>query len=362
MTRSADKSILYLALTLFIGGAIILFSASMVLSYKNFGFIGTYAIRQFLSGGIVGGAALYACSRIRYRAWKKLALPLMLISFILLALLFIPNLGYSFGGARRWLKIGPVNFQPSELLKLSFIIYLASWLDTRRKDTATLSRGMIPFAIMLAVIAIFLVMQPDIGTLIVILITAGMMYILGGGKASQIAGLCLAGLVLFFLLIQMYPYQQRRLAVFLDPLRDPKGAGYHINQASIAIGSGGFRGLGFGKGLQKYHYLPEPMGDSIFAIFAEETGFLGTSILTGLFFALFVKGIAIARSAPDAFGKLLAAGISVGIMTQAFVNMAAISGLLPLTGIPLPFISYGSSSLAVTMASVGILLNISRYT
>lgn len=362
MTRPVDKSILYLVLTLCIGGMVILFSASMVLSYKNFGFIGSYALRQFLSGGIAGGIALYACSRIRYRIWKKLALPIILVSFILLALLFIPHLGYSSGGARRWLKMGPVNFQPSELLKISFIIYMASWLDARRKDAATVSRGMIPFAIMLAVVGIFLVMQPDIGTLIVILITAVMMYILGGGKASQIVALCLAGLALFFLIVQMNPYQQRRIKAFLDPAGDPRGASYHISQASIAIGSGGFWGLGFGKSLQKYHYLPEPMGDSIFAIFTEETGFLGASILAAIFFFLFAKGMAVARRAPDAFGKLLAAGISVGIMTQAFINMAAISGLLPLTGIPLPFISYGSSSLVVTMASVGILLNISRYT
>lgn len=361
MARPVDKSILCLVLALFAGGMMILFSASMVLSYKNLGFIGSYALRQLLAGGIAGGVLLYGCSRIRYRAWKKFALPLTFLSFILLALLFIPHLGYSFGGARRWIKIGPVNFQPSELLKISFIIYLASWLDTRRRDAATVSRGMVPFAIMLAVVGVFLVMQPDIGTLIIILITAGMMYILGGGKASQMAGLCLAGLALFFLVVQMYPYQQKRIAVFLDPQRDPRGAGYQINQASIAIGSGGFWGLGFGKSLQKYHYLPEPMGDSIFAIFAEETGFFGASILAGLFFTLFIKGIAVARRAPDAFGKLLAAGISVSIMAQAFINMAAISGLLPLTGIPLPFLSYGSSSLAVTMASVGILLNISRY-
>ena len=151
------------------------------------------------------------------------------------------------------------------------------------------------------------------------------------------------------------------MRVFLNPGLDPQGAGYQVAQARIAIGSGGFFGMGFGKGVQKYQYLPEPMGDSIFAIFTEEMGFLGASSLIGLFFFLFVKGCAIARNAPDVFGKLLAAGIAIGIMTQAFVNMAAISGLLPLTGIPLPFVSYGGTSLAVMLASTGILMNISRH-
>ncbi len=362
MTRSVDTSLLTLTCVLLVGGLLVLLSASMVLSYKNFGFIGSYAIRQVLFGGLIGGIGLYVCSRVRYRIWKKLALPLVLVSFILLALLFIPQLSYAFGGARRWIKIGPVNFQPSELLKISFIIYLASWLDTRRREVVSISHGMIPFALMIAVVGVFLLMQPDIGTLGVILFTAGMMYFLGGGKISQMVTLSLFGMALLYLVVQLAPYRLSRISVFLNPGNDPRGAGYQITQASIAIGTGGFWGLGFGKSLQKYHYLPEPMGDSIFAIFVEETGFFGASLLMLLFSAFFIKGLAIARSAPDAFGKLLAAGISIGIMAQAFINMAAISGLMPLTGIPLPFISYGGTSLAITMASIGILLNISRYT
>ncbi len=362
MTHPVDKSLLLLTLSLLVGGLLVLLSASMVLSYKNFGFIASYALRQSAAGGIVGVLLLWICSRVPYRRWKKIALPLMLISFALLALLFIPSLGSVYGGAHRWIKFGPLSFQPSELLKFAFIIYLASWLNSRRREVESVSHGMIPFAIMIVIVSIFLAMQPDVGTLGVILCTAGMMYFLGGGKISQIVTLTLFGLVLFYLLVQIAPYRLARIAVFLDPARDPRGAGYQISQASIAIGSGGFWGLGFGKSLQKYHYLPEPMGDSIFAIFAEETGFLGAAILIALFSALFLKGLAIARRAPDAFAKLLAAGISTSIMAQAFINMAAISGLLPLTGIPLPFISYGGTSLVVTMASIGVLLNISRYT
>ncbi|TSD03780.1 MAG: cell division protein FtsW [Parcubacteria group bacterium Greene0714_36] len=361
-THPIDRSLLYIVLGLFVAGLLILTSASLTLSYKNFGSIGGYALRQLLSGGALGLVAMAVTSRVPYRVWRKWALPLLLCSFVLLALLFVPQLGFSSGGATRWLHLGPISFQPSELLKLAFIIYLASWLDARRREAASVSYGMIPFIIMLSVVGVFLIMQPDMGTLVVIVATAVLLYFLGGGKKSQVVTLVFLGIAMFYLLIQVAPYRFDRVRVFFNPDFDPQGAGYQITQAGIAIGSGGFFGLGFGKGLQKYQYLPEPMGDSIFAIFAEETGFLGAAALVGLFFFLFARGLVVARNAPDVFGKLLAAGITVGIMTQAFVNMAAISGLLPLTGIPLPFVSYGSSSLAVMLASAGILMNISRHT
>lgn len=362
MIRVVDKPLLIITLALSIAGFLILASASMVVSQKNFGTIGYYTMRQFLYGVIVGVTALFITSRIPYRIWRRISLPLMIISFLFLALLFIPNLSYVAGGARRWFRFGLLNFQPSEVLKLSFIIYLASWLDARRREVASVSYGMIPFAMMLAIVGVFLVMQPDIGTLGVIVATAGILYFLGGGRVSQIATLSVFGLILGYFLIQFAPYRLARLMVFLKPGFDPQGLGYQINQAFIAIGSGGFFGTGFGKSLQKYNYLPEPMGDSIFAIFAEELGFLGVAIFIGLLGFLCWRGFRIAARAPDVFGKLLAAGISIGITTQAFINIAAISGLLPLTGIPLPLVSYGSTSLVMTLASVGILLNISKYT
>lgn len=362
MSHAIDRSLLWTTLALFIGGLLILTSASMVLSYKTFGSIGGYALRQLAFGGGVGLAAMLVASRLPYRIWRRIALPLLLVSFALMAMLFIPQLGFAAGGATRWLRLGPITFQPAEVLKLSFIIYLASWLDARRREVASVSYGMIPFLLMLSVVSVFLAMQPDIGTLFVIAVTAGLMYFLGGGKVSQVITIVLLGVAGFYLLARLAPYRIARLLVFLNPWLEPQGAGYQITQAFIAIGSGGFAGLGFGRGLQKYQYLPEPMGDSIFAIFAEEMGFLGVLVLVALFAFLFWKGMRLAGRAPDVFGKLLASGIAIGIMTQAFVNMAAISGLLPLTGIPLPFVSYGGTSLAVTLASVGILMNISRYT
>lgn len=356
-----DYPFFYLTLTLSAVGLLILSSASMAIAYKDFGSLYYYTFRQLLLGGIGGFGLFFLFQRVPYRIWKRLALPLMIISFILLAMVFIPELSYSWGGARRWLRIGSFSVQPSEILKFSFLIYLASWLDARRKEVTSVSYGMIPFALMVSIIGVFVMMQPDMGTFLVILATAALLYSLGGGKFTQMFALFCFGAVICYFLIQLSPYRLERILVFLNPASDPKGSGYQINQALIAIGSGGFWGRGFGQGLQKYNYLPEPMGDSIFAIFAEETGFIGILLLITLYGAFLWRGLYIAKRAPDIFGRLLAAGMVSGILVQAFVNMAAISGLLPLTGIALPFVSYGGTSLMITLAMAGIVLNISRY-
>lgn len=357
----ADRPFLYVTLALFIIGFIILSSASMAIAYKEHGSIVYYTLRQIMLGGVMGLVALFFCQLIPYRHWKHLALPLIIISFILLSLIFIPSLSYGAGGARRWLKFGSISFQPSEILKLGFVIYLASWLDARRKEMSSISYGVMPFVLMISIIGVFLMMQPDFGTFGVILATAGIMYFLGGGNISQMGSMFAFGAVICYFLIQLAPYRLARILVFLNPTYDTKGMSYQINQALIAIGSGGFWGLGFGRSLQKYNYLPEPMTDSIFAIFAEEMGFIGVCAIVMLFLFFFFRALQIAKKAPDIFGRLLAAGLVVSIIMQAFINMAAISGLLPLTGIVLPFISYGGTSLVVTMGMAGIILNISKY-
>lgn len=360
MLKTIDKPLLISTLILLIGGILILASASMVVAKNDFGSVWYYTLKQLVNGILVGSFTLFFTAWLPYRTWKKLSLVLMLFSFGMLALLFIPETSYSFGGARRWLRFGFFSFQPSEVLKLAFIVYLASWLDARRKDVQSISYGMIPFALMLSIVGIFLVLQPDIGTLGIIVITSIMLYLIGGGRLPQISAIIFFGLTILYFLIQLAPYRIARIMVFLNPGLDPQGIGYQINQAFIAIGSGGFFGLGFGKSLQKYNYLPEPVGDSIFAIYAEEMGFLGALLLITFFLFIFWRGMQIAKDAPDVFGKLLAAGVSINIMAQAFMNIGAISGLLPLTGITLPFISYGGTSLAMTLANIGILLNISR--
>ena len=357
----ADRPFLYATLALFAIGLIILSSASMAISYKDHGSVAYYTLRQLALGGVVGLAALFVCQLVPYRHWKRIALPLIILAFILTAIIFIPQLSYDAGGARRWLKIGFFSLQPSEILKLGFIVYLASWLDARRKDIRSVSYGMMPFALMVSIIGVFLMMQKDLGTFGVIIATASIMYFLGGGKISQIGIMSVFGAIAAYFLIAMAPYRLARVAVFLNPSSDTRGLGYHINQAFIAIGSGGFWGLGFGRSLQKYNYLPEPMTDSIFAIFAEEMGFIGVVALCALFGFFFWRAIMIAKKAPDMFGRLLATGLAVSIMAQAFINIAAISGLVPLTGITLPFISYGGTSLAITMGMAGIILNISKH-
>lgn len=358
---SADRPFLYVTIALFVVGFIILSSASMAISYKEHGSVAYYTLRQLMFGGVLGLGALFVCQLIPYRHWKRIALPLIMVVFVLLALVFIPQLSYGAGGARRWVSLGFISFQPSEILKLGFIIYLASWLDARRKEIHSISYGMIPFALMISIIGIFLMMQKDLGTLGVIIMTAGIMYFLGGGKIAQIMSMIGFGIIGLFLLIKLEPYRLQRISAFLDPSSDIKGIAYQINQAFIAIGSGGFWGLGFGRSLQKYNYLPEPMTDSIFAIFAEEMGFVGVLALISLFVFFFWRALHIAKKAPDAFGRLLATGLAVSIVSQAFINMGAISGLLPLTGITLPFVSYGGTSLVITMGMAGIILNISKY-
>ncbi|MEK7560533.1 MAG: putative peptidoglycan glycosyltransferase FtsW [Patescibacteria group bacterium] len=356
-----DKPFLYTLITLTAGGLLILASASIAVSQRNFGTMGYYTLRQFVFGVCGGAIAFLVTYHIPYRLWKKAAVPLMILSLVLLALLFIPEISFAAGGARRWLRFGHFSFQPSEILKFSFIIYLASWLDARRRDVASIAYGFIPFILMLAIVGAFLVMQPDIGMLGVILVGAGMIYFLGGGLVSQMTTLAIFGLSILFLLIRLAPYRVARVLVFLNPGIDPQGIGYQMQQALIAIGSGGFFGRGFGQGAQKYYYLPEVLGDSIFAAFSEETGFLGATLLIGALLFFLWRGCAIAKRAPDSFGMLLASGLVSIVLLQAFINMAAISGLLPLTGIPLPFVSYGSTAFVVTLAGAGIIANISKY-
>lgn len=361
MGARVDYSLLAVTLILVGIGILIVSSASIVISDRNFGTIYHYSLRHVIYAAL-GLLLLFFTSRIPYKIWKKLALPLMAITLALTALVFLPTIGLRHGGASRWLDLGFLSFQPAELLKIVLILYLASWLSKKQQEAKETPRAFLPFVVILAIVSVFLIMQPDIGTLIVVAFTATILYFLGGGKIHQLASLGLLGAIAMFVLVQLAPYRLARFLVFLNPGLDPGGVGYHIRQALIAIGSGGFWGRGFGQSLQKYNYLPEPIGDSIFAVTVEEFGFLGATILIGLFIFFFWRSIAIARRAPDAFSKLVVAGIASGIAMQAFVNMGAISGLLPLTGIPLPFISYGGTALVTTLFGVGIILNISRYT
>ncbi len=341
-------------------GLAILASASSVLSFKDYGNSYGYLKHQVLFALLPGIVAFFVASRINYSIYKKLAMPFLIFNIFLLFLLFVPSLSFETKGAVRWLQFGSLTFQPSELLKLSFILYLSAWFESRRKNLKTLQGGLIPFLVVCSIIAVFLIAQPDLGTLIVILLIGAIIYFIAGGRIVHLILSGILGIVAFVILVYSDQYRLQRVTTFFNPELDPLGAAYQINQALIAIGSGGIFGQGFGMSKQKYNYLPEAMGDSIFAIVAEELGFVGVLIAIILFLLLAYRGFWIAKRANTSFGKFVVVGIISWISIQAFVNIGAISGMLPLTGITLPFVSYGGSSLLVLLAASGIVYNISK--
>ncbi|MFA6512104.1 MAG: putative lipid II flippase FtsW [Patescibacteria group bacterium] len=342
-------------------GLIMIASASSVFSFQRFD-DPAFLFRRQLISFIIGLAALLIALRIDYRIWRRFTLPLFLLTLGLLLAVFIPGLGTEFLGASRWIQIGGFTFQPTEIAKLTFILYLAAWLQARQKHMGTIASGLVPFLIFLGILALLVMAQPDLGTMIIIGITAILVYFLAGAPWRHIGAVFGLSAASFAILVLIAPYRAARLNVFLNPELDPQGIGYHINQALLAIGSGGIFGLGLGHSRQKFNYLPEASGDSIFAVIAEELGLIFGLVILGLFVFFFIRGMGIARSAKDPFARYVAAGITIWLSVQAMINIGAISGLLPLTGIPLPFISLGGTALIVSLGAVGILLNISKET
>lgn len=343
-------------------GLIMLSSVSTAVAFQKFGDPFFYIKAQLTKGVIPGLILMFIISKIDYRVWKRFAFSALILSVVLLVLVLIPGLGSTFGGARSWLNLGPILFQPSEVVKLTFLIYLASWLAAREGHVVRdVSFGLMPFLTVLGIIMFLILLQPDVGTMSVIVFISLAVYFVAGASIPHLMGLGALGVFGLYILVRLAPYRIARFTVFLHPELDPQGIGYQINQAFMAIGSGGLLGMGLGHSRQKYLYLPEVIGDSIFAVTAEELGFIVTSAVVILFAALVVRGFQIARSAPDKFGTYLVSGIMAWIGIQAFVNMAGVVGLLPLTGLTLPFMSYGSSSLIVLLVATGMVVNVSRY-
>jgi cell division protein FtsW len=359
--QKPDKILVFTIFALIIFGLVMISSAGIVYSQIRFEDQYYFFKRQLLFGVIPGVIILYLLQKIDYHRWKKIAVPFFLASLVFLVLVFVPGIGTKIYGANRWIQLGPISFQPSEMAKLSIILYLAAWLESRGiRRVKDFFEGFLPFLGIIGIAGFLIIKQPDTGTLGVLILTAIAIYFFSGAKISHLMGIFLAGIVGLAILIKIEPYRLNRFLVFLNPEIDPRGIGYQINQALLAIGSGGIFGLGLGHSRQKFNYLPEPIGDSIFAILGEELGMIGALALVLLFLVLAIRGFKIARLAPDDFGKLLAVGITSWIIFQAFINIAAITAIIPLTGIPLPFISYGGTSLIFLMAGVGILLNISK--
>jgi len=357
-----DYTLLIIVLILFVFGLVMISSASSVISWEKFGKTGYLLKHQLLYGLLVGLPLMLILSKFYYSNLKKLSSLFFIMSLVLLVLVFVPSIGLSLGGAKRWIAIGGFSFQPAELAKISFIIYLAAWLEKKGKEIRSFREGVMPFLIISGIVGGLVALQPDVGTMGLVLICAVVLFFVAGAKIFHIIFLSICGLGGLAALVKLAPYRLNRFIVYLHPEIDPRGIGYQINQALLAIGSGGILGLGLGQGRQKYLFLPEPATDSIFAILGEELGFIGIVCLVILFIVFALRGFRIAKNSPDLFSKLLACGITSWIVFQAFIHMGGVSSLIPLTGITLPFVSYGGTALVVSLAGVGVLLNISRYT
>lgn len=358
----ADGILLVTIFGIVVFGIIMVGSASSVLGDQFRGDAFYFLKHQSLYGLCVGIIAFLIGFYTPYQKLRAIAVPAIVIALILLVMVFIPGLKIVSGGSARWVGIGPITLQPSELAKLGFILYLAALLERKGSDIKDFKKSVVPFLIITTVISFLIILQPDIGTLFTITAIGLSMVFSAGFRIRHLAFIGLAGVAAFSLLISTAHYRLARLFVYLHPELDPQGIGYQINQALLAVGTGGLWGLGFGRSRQKYSYLPEPAGDSIFAVIAEELGFVRVVILLLAFAVIIYRGYKIAEAAPDMFGRLLATGITSWILVQAFVNMASVMAITPLTGIPLPFISYGGSALIALLFVSGVLLNISKYT
>lgn len=355
-----DFLLLAIILALLLFGVIMVYSSSFVWAEYKFGDSAYYLKRQLLFAA-AGVAAMLFVTFIPYHTWKKYAKPILLLCFLLLLIVLIPGIGLVRGGARSWIGIGAFSIQPSEFMKLGLIIFLASILSANQKYITSFQKGFLPCVLLIFSSFGLIMLQSDLGTGMVLVLSCMVMIFVAGARILHFTGLALLGVLGLVLLILSAPYRISRITAFLNPWEDPLGDGFQIIQSLYAIGPGGLMGLGLGNSLQKYFYLPEPQNDFIFAILSEELGFIGGTAIILLFALLLWRGIKVSLEAPDLFGRLLGIGIVSMLAIQAMINISVVIGLIPVTGITLPFLSYGGSSLTLTLCSVGILLNISIY-
>jgi cell division protein FtsW len=355
-----DITLLILTLTLLAIGLIMVYSASAVWAEYKFDDSFFFAKRQMLFAG-VGIIAMFFIMNIDYWTWRTWAKVLIIICFVLLILVLIPGIGNMRNGSRSWIGIGAFSVQPSEFMKLAMIAFLAKFLSERQKFITSFKKGLAPSLGIVFLAFGMIMLQPDLGTGTVMVGTCIVMIFIAGARIRHFVVLGLIGVAAFAALVVSAPYRMKRITSFLDPWQDPLGSGFQIIQSLFAIGPGGLFGLGLGESRQKFFYLPEPQTDFIFAILAEELGFIGGSFILLLFSLLLWRGIRIALGAPDLYGSFLAVGIIAMVAIQVMINIGVVTGLMPVTGITLPFLSYGGSSLTLMLMAIGVLLNISRY-
>ena len=355
-----EKRLLLITLILLVFGLIVLSSAGIVEGQKKFGSPYYYLQKQLLYGVLPGLLLFFLFSRIDYRFWKKISLLVLFVSLVLMILVFVPDIGIGLKGANRWISLGGWSFQPAEILKLTLVIYLASWFGGRDERIKNWSYSVAPFFIVLSFAGLLLAMQPDVGTLAVVVLTALGVYFAAGSSLKHLFVVVAIFLVAVAGLIFVEPYRFNRIKTFIHPSEDPRGISYQLNQSLIAIGSGGLFGNGFGESTQKFGFLPEVVNDSIFAVLVEELGFAGAAVFIGMLVFLSYNFVIIAKNTPDKFGYLLVMGMNTWIIGQAFINISAVSGLLPLTGIPLPFVSHGGTAIMALLAGLGIVSNVAK--
>jgi len=359
--RLPDLTLLFIVLMLLLTGLIMVYSSSFVWAEYKYADSLFYVKRQllFASVGIVGMFFIYL---VPYTVWRKYVKVILVICFLLLILVLVPGIGIVRGGAQSWIGVGAFSIQPSEFMKLGLILYLANYLTVHHKKITTFTKGFLfPISFIFLIFA-FIMLQPDFGTGVVLVATCVLMIFTAGARFIYFIYLTILGVVGFTFLILSAPYRISRITAYLNPWDDPLGDGFQIIQSLYAVGPGKLMGVGFKKSLQKYFYLPEPQTDFIFAIIGEEFGFIGGTVVILLFVLLCLRGIQVALNIVDPFGRYVAFGIITMITIQVMINISVVIGLIPVTGITLPFLSYGGSSLTLTLCSIGILLNISAYT
>ncbi|MDP3986338.1 MAG: putative lipid II flippase FtsW [Candidatus Veblenbacteria bacterium] len=357
---SPDYVFIGLTAVILLLGLLFLSSATSVVGFQSYQDSYYFLKHQLVYGLLPGLVLFWFLSVWPYQRLKALAVPALIFSVVALLAVFLPGLGFAYGGARRWLDFGSFVVQPSEFVKLAFLLYLSAWLANRGEEIRDLKAGLVPFIITLGIILGLVILQPDVGTTTVIAVSSVVVFFVAGARLSHLAALGGLGGALLWLVVKLAPYRVARLTVFLHPEFDPQGIGYHINQALLAVGSGGWFGVGLGYSRQKHQYLPQVTGDSIFAVVAEELGFVLTTLFLLVITAWFVRAFRIVRSAPDNFGRILGSGILAWLGWQMCINIASMLNLLPLTGVPLPFVSAGGTALVTALGAVGILVNMSR--
>jgi len=358
--KKVDKFFLIVLGLLITIGVAMFISASLGILAKNEKTFYSILFNQLVLGLGLGLLGMYICLKIDYKFWRKYSFLIFLGSILLTAAVFIPSLGWSHGGAQRWISLGPVSFQPVEFLKFGFIIYFAAWLSWAKTRVQDFKFGILPLGIMLVIIAVILFNQPDTKSFILIAVTGFSMLFISGVPMKYISLLSIGVVLTLGILIFTKPYLMERIKTFIDPSSDPRGSSYQIQQSAIALGGGGLFGRGFGQSIQKFNYLPEPQGDSIFAVLGEEFGFVGVCTVIFLYALFAMRGMRIANRSPDLFSGLLVSGIVILITVQSFMHIASITGVFPLTGVPLVFMSHGGTSLMIYLIAVGMVLQISK--